>query len=165
MTTLHKPILLTSNKWLAKYAPKPSDMVNLMCDGLEYYDGYEGFSINFGVFGDTDVSRLICVGCAATAFAQYASGKEYHPVSIADRAGRSETIRMFRTDLFEVENAVDNLRCGYLQPMLILYEMDDEFLWVLPFLDLHLPTMYTHEWRPFLEDYRNLARLLKESGR
>jgi hypothetical protein len=153
-------------------APKPSDALQAMVNGLRHQSQRPDFIIKMTTYGDTELDvetgHVFCCGCAATCTLQELGRHNYTPEEMYDTEGRATPLGIERRDLDRFESAIDTARLGSLWDLFVYYYGDDVDV---PEELLRIPativatgdeTIYlqTHNWQEQLPDVEaHIARL------
>jgi hypothetical protein len=144
-------------------APKPSDAVRAMIDGLREHSKREDFKINMAYFGLKPTLSLlgdsnICYGCAATCALQKITGVTLVWETI-EEVGRVKAYDLQYGDMKTFEIAIDGLRCGELNSLFSYYGVPQ-----IRWFDFNLPHLKTDSWEAGLPRYEKLYKKLIEKG-
>lgn len=117
---------------IKELAPKPSDAIQAMLDGLQALSG-DGFRVNMNTYGEVRNSLVgssppVCFGCAATFAAHWLAGKEPNASLLRSREGRAMHLGFLYTDLEQFERAIDAFRYGRIWPLLSFYGVYDAMI-------------------------------------
>jgi hypothetical protein len=138
-------------------APKPSDAIQAMIDGLLEQSERNDFKIDMGSFGG--FKKGVCCGCAAVCCVQKLAGVDFKDEYSITLAGQSELSGFDSSDLDDFENAVDFLRMGYLLPFFAYWQMVPPDMFLVDEWYLH-----DEDWREQLPLIQNYCDKLKAAG-
>lgn len=116
-------------KTIFELAPKPSDAIKAMWQGLIEQSKREDFVINMQSFGGYSTFQGICFGCAATCSIQQLSGVNFemsNSHSIVDVSKRSKLLKIEMDSLNRFEACIDEFRNGDLTYLLDFYDRNTE---------------------------------------
>lgn len=108
---------------IKELAPKYSDAIRAMIDGLKKQSAREDFVIIMSTYGE--FSDNVCYGCAATCAIQGLSGKNFKGGEIDDEDSRSDYLDVDFDDMIEFELRIDNFRLGYDAPLKAFYNLEN----------------------------------------
>lgn len=108
-------------KTMKDYAPKPSDAIRAMIDGLRASKTWDRFHVDMGSYGKN--IGVTCYGCAATCAIQQATGIMFHWNGIAQPSLRASKVNVTLDDLSEFEIAIDAFRRGAVEWIFRYYEI------------------------------------------
>lgn len=147
-----------------KLAPRPSDAVQAMIDGLKEQATREDFAVDMGTFAGRNPEQ--CFGCAATCFLQKVSGINITVenagvnCNMANSFTKRAAIYGFDEDeVHRFELVLDRLRSGEPYSLLSLYGID-QFRWP----EFKLPYLNTENWRKKIQYYQRYVEILKKKG-
>ena len=86
----------------------PYEVIDAMIQGLKN----PSCKINMHSYGFS--TEGMCFGCAATNAIQYLADKKFTPDNINSLSSRSKYLNINTRDLEYFEDAINNLRCGYI---------------------------------------------------
>jgi len=148
-------------KSIFELAPKPSDAVQAMIDGLRNQYKRLDFKIVMAAFAGN--SDNVCYGCAATCALQEISNKDLVSGDI-NLHHRQVRAKKYNLDVHEVESfemAIDLLRTGEPYYLLYLYGVRmPQSLRAIP--NRKLPFLTSENWVLKIKDYEKFAGNLKK---
>lgn len=133
---------------IKELAPKYSDAIRAMIDGLKKQSAREDFVIVMNTYGRCN--NYICFGCAATCTIQELSGKNYKHKVIRDFTSKALYTNIFASDLANFESCIDDFRAGITCSLLWFYDLEDVDF---PVPDWYLSTDNWQEELPKVENY------------
>lgn len=115
-------------KSIKELAPKPSDALQAMVDGLLAQSKREDFKIEMESYGEINDHGTICFGCAATCAIQQIAMKNL-PIryEIERRSFRAEYLELGYRELAFFERAINFARIGDLFFIFQFYNLEKEF--------------------------------------
>ncbi len=160
-------------KKIKDIAPKMSDAVQAMYDGLRSTLYNPLLRVNMGTFGEK--IGFICVGCAATYTLMKLDGGVMAAISgkINSEDQRAHTFKIDVDDIKEFELAIDCFRRGYYSSLFDFYnvpiEVKNKFNFNFHTMltegtgKINLPLIYldTREWKKQLPTVLEIVRILK----
>lgn len=152
---------------IKELAPKPSDAIKAMIDGLEQLPN-DQFQLDMSTYGYRPGWGHICYGCAATCALFQLGGR--HPEEIGrainDFDDRLLSLRISREDFdrygYDFEMAIDHFRGGRVDALYRYYGMDADdhrIPWVAPDEAWGMSTRNWREELPKVKAY--LARMIE----
>lgn len=144
---------------ILKYAPKPSDAVLAMINGLEEHSKREEFIVDMESFGmrrQKSASTWFCIGCAATCALQKLTGVTLTAENICGSYARANALGFTDQDMLDVEMMYESLRRGDPSVMYGMYGIPH----FIPHFEL--PHMKTSNWREVLPKYKEYYLFLKK---
>lgn len=138
----------------------PSAAILAMCDGLENQSKRSDFIVIMSTFGAVD-SEGRCVGCAATCAAQEITHVDLNSSNIGSANERATVFSVAIHDLKLFEEAVNSLRQGYPERLLLYFGITDKPVDFFP-----LPHLSSTDWswNKYLSRYRQFAEALAKLG-
>jgi hypothetical protein len=97
---------------IKQWAPKVSDALQAMIDGLKSQSKRKTFKIQMITFGDYDPEDKICFGCAATCTIQQLAHKTFRDRAVESLPGRAGFLDLDKKELAAFESAIDYARKG-----------------------------------------------------
>lgn len=150
---------MTHMKSIKELAPKPSDALQAMVDGLLNQSKRTTFEIDMNGYGGAD---KICYGCAATCTIQQLAGKNLIPRDILDCTSRAESLGFDPRELGDFEIAINEARMGQLLHLFIFYNLHYKSKEKYKY-DSHF-YLEDNDWREQLPQVITLIELLKSKG-
>ena len=156
-------------KSIKELCPKPSDAVMAMVNGLRKQSKRKNFRIRFSSFGSREYAdgtdKIICFGCAATSAIQFIANKNFTGEEIDTRAERGEFLGFDKNELQDFEEAIDNLRNGWVRALFFFYGLNysDYFALLQPMKE-RLEDLHDLNWKEEIHHYEDFANKLKEIG-
>lgn len=150
-------------KTIKQLAPKPSDALQAMVDGLLTQNEREDFKIDMQVFGKIDEAGKICFGCAATCAIQQLTGKNFTPENdaVGNYRIKADFLEVDKRELGEFEYTMDNARKGDLKELFYFYDLEDNFDFNKYNNRFFLTTV---DWEEQLPAIRELIEFLRSEG-
>lgn len=149
---------------ILKFAPKPSDAVLAMINGLEEHDKREEFEIDMESFGMRRFKpntfgggSYVCIGCAATCALQKMTGITLNQENICGAYARANTLGIPDPEMMKIEMMYESLRRGDASVLYGLYKVGN-----VPHFSL--PHMKNDNWRlhlPVFKEYWSFLKKLK----
>lgn len=141
--------------------------VDAMLSGLKEFDQSDRFKVKMETYGCTDGAGM-CFGCAATCAIQKITGVVFTPASILGTRQRATQTDVLESDLDYFENAIDNLRHGFIEYLVGYFSKGDELFATGKFetlqaIENNLPLLLDSDWRHNLAPYEKLLTFLKEN--
>jgi len=146
-------------------APKPSDALQAMVDGLKAQSKRDDFEIDMRTFGMKGMT--ICFGCAATCAIQQLAGIDFTmKTGISCEMYRAETLNLEIGEMSRFESVIDNARCGNLSNLLRFYYGDEwkEETKLPSELVHHGVQLRTDDWRNKIHLFDDIIFQLKMRG-
>ncbi len=142
-------------------APKPSDAVRAMIEGLEQHSKREDFFVDMGHYLMVDSEQRECFGCAATCALQQITdrGLQANDFDYRRTSSRSE---VFNIDGYEIncfEEAVDQFRRGDVSSLFKFYGIP-----LIRWVNFKLPVLETDNWQIRLPQYKKFLKILISKG-
>lgn len=157
---------------IKELAPKPSDAVQAMVDGLLEQSKRTDFAIEMTTFGMA--TKGVCFGCAATCTIQKMIGINFNNETIESRYNTVDKIlqtrwtgQPFELDHLgfrEFEIAIDNLRKGYVDFLFKFYHVNYNEHELGEKYEKDLLYLTTGSWEEGLPRYQVLADKLRADG-
>jgi hypothetical protein len=106
-------------------APKPSDALQAMIDGLREQSTRQNFRVDMHTFGEYSKNLGICYGCAATCAVQKLAGKNFEGSEIDFHPESARYLNLDKTQMVRFESAIDDARKCILEALFEFYEIQD----------------------------------------
>ena len=142
-------------------APKPSDAIQAMIDGLKRQSRRKLFRIEMSDYGDVEEvnGKVICYGCAATCALQQLGDHNFKPGEIYSHLKRAHAIGFDAVEVDRFEWSINGLRLGDYLDLFGFYSGFEE---IAP--DEELPILYSSNWRDGIPAYQAYADKLRALG-
>lgn len=160
----------TGLRSIFELAPKPSDAVKAMIDGLEQFPD-DQFQIDMSTYGyKPSWADSICYGCAATCALFQLGGRRPEAVGVALNVfeDRLEALQISRDDFqrgaYDFELVIDSFRCGRTTPLYAYYGTDPDDPRI-PWIDAaEMWRLSTGNWRDQLPKVKAYLVRMIEAG-
>lgn len=157
---------MTMIRTIKSLAPKPSDAIKAMLDGLREIPSAE-FSVDMGTYGGHEHDsgpNVICCGCAATCAVHKLAGKAPH-LDYIDQEMQPEYLGFWEVDLYRFESAIDSFRVGYPGSLFAYYGLYGSDSEVLASLASDKPwRLLTENWEPQLSKIEEYLERVVAAG-
>lgn len=144
-------------KKIKDVAPKMSDAVQAMHDGLKSTIFNPLLRVNMDTFGDK--KGPICFGCAATYTLMQLDGGALSAIfgNLDTRHSRAETFKFDHKDLIDFEHAIDRFRSGNYYGLYEFYDVPTEVI-----MNFNLPQInMQYNWKNQLPALLKIVEILK----
>ena len=135
-------------KSIKELAPKPSDAIQAMIDGLKNYNSKPGFNIDMGTYGRA--VKGICFGCAATCTIQQIAGEDIPENNIHSLKDHAYALDFDIREVIDFEFAIDSFRSNDVSPLFYFYGKENP---IGLYTDWFLDTDNFMEQLPLVQEY------------
>jgi hypothetical protein len=151
-------------KAIKELAPKPSDALQAMVDGLRTQSKRSDFKLMMSTYGSFDEKTGICYGCAATCTIQELAHQNLTIANIKRSEKRANALSFYPLQLMYFESAIDSVRTGTFDELEDYYELkrgtlqglhdDNDFYWYLSDIN----------WEEYVPAIERFIKLLQENN-
>jgi hypothetical protein len=111
------------NEFVKKYAPKPSDSIKAMTEGLDMFGSNPQFVLNFDTYTSKGPSGYVNGGCLATLAIMVLTGEKISRHTSMVSYLRAIDFEMMGS-FFEFRSAIDSARLGDMEEISWMYQTE-----------------------------------------